>query len=53
MYGPDKDITFPLQNFKRLCFLKNIIRNPNIIVGDYTYCGYVKNRQWSCQFQRC
>lgn len=22
---------------KRLCFLKNIVTNPNIIVGDYTY----------------
>lgn len=28
---------FPLPNVKRLCFLKNIITNPNIIVGDYTY----------------
>ena len=30
------DTTFPLTNSKRLCFLKNIITNPNIIVGDYT-----------------
>lgn len=37
MYGPDKDTTFPLTNYDRLCFLKNIITNPNIIVGDYTY----------------
>jgi virginiamycin A acetyltransferase len=37
MPGPDKDIKFPLENFERLCFLKNIITNPNIIVGDYTY----------------
>lgn len=28
---------FPLPDTKRLCFLKNIISNPNIIVGDYTY----------------
>ena len=28
---------FPMQNVTRLCFLKNIIDNPNIIVGDYTY----------------
>jgi virginiamycin A acetyltransferase len=28
---------FPLPDTKRLCFLKNIINNPNIIVGDYTY----------------
>ena len=37
MIGPDKDTTFPLDNYKRLCFLKNIVQNPNIIVGDYTY----------------
>lgn len=37
MKGPDKNITYPLENYKKLCFLKNIITNPNIIVGDYTY----------------
>ncbi|MEP7371786.1 MAG: CatB-related O-acetyltransferase [Chitinophagaceae bacterium] len=37
MPGPDKDTQFPLENHERLCFLKNIITNPNIIVGDYTY----------------
>ena len=34
---PDKNQKFPLKNYDRLCFLKNIIKNPNIIVGDYTY----------------
>lgn len=34
---PDKDQVFPLPHYQRLCFLKNIITNPNIIVGDYTY----------------
>ncbi|WP_319226535.1 CatB-related O-acetyltransferase [Draconibacterium orientale] len=34
---PDKNKTFPLAHYNRLCFLKNIIKNPNIIVGDYTY----------------
>ncbi len=37
MQAPNKDIAFPLENYDRLCFLKNIITNPNIIVGDYTY----------------
>lgn len=37
MKGPDKEIIFPLQNYDRLCFLKNVVKNPNIIVGDYTY----------------
>lgn len=35
--GPDHNTVFPLANYDRLCFLKNIITNPNIIVGDYTY----------------
>ena len=34
---PDKNKKFPLDNYNRLCFLKNIVKNPNIIVGDYTY----------------
>jgi len=33
----DSNDTFPLEHYDRLCFLKNIITNPNIIVGDYTY----------------
>ncbi len=37
MNGPDKNNKFPLEAYHRLCFLKNIITNPNIIVGDYTY----------------
>lgn len=37
MQIPDKNQKFPLPNYNRLCFLKNIITNPNIIVGDYTY----------------
>lgn len=37
--GPDKNekYPFPLKDYMKLCFLKNIITNPNIIVGDYTY----------------
>lgn len=34
---PDKNEKFPLKHYDRLCFLKNIIKNPNIVVGDYTY----------------
>lgn len=37
MKHPNKQQIFPLENYNRLCFLKNIIKNPNIIVGDYTY----------------
>lgn len=37
MKGPDKDEKYPISHYNRLCFLKNIITSPNIIVGDYTY----------------
>jgi virginiamycin A acetyltransferase len=37
MTGPDISAKFPLEHYKNLCFLKNIITRPNIIVGDYTY----------------
>ncbi|WP_224485212.1 CatB-related O-acetyltransferase [Robertkochia aurantiaca] len=37
MKVPDPSTQYPLEGYKNLCFLKNIIKNPNIIVGDYTY----------------
>jgi virginiamycin A acetyltransferase len=37
MSAPDQDKAFPIPNYDKLCFLKNTITNPNIIVGDYTY----------------
>lgn len=43
MIIPDKNTVFPLENYHRLCFLKNIIKNPNIIVGDYTYYDDFEN----------
>ncbi|WP_262711109.1 CatB-related O-acetyltransferase [Flavicella sediminum] len=43
MTGPNKDHRFPLGKYDRLCFLKNIVKNPNIIVGDYTYYDDFEN----------
>ncbi len=40
---PNKDIKFPLENYDKLCFLKNVITNPNIIIGDYTYYDDFEN----------
>ncbi len=37
LYGPDPNKLYPNENIKSLCYIKNIIKNPNIIVGDYTY----------------
>jgi virginiamycin A acetyltransferase len=43
MFGPDKNSIYPIKEINRLCFLKNIIQNPNIIVGDYTYYDDFEN----------
>ncbi len=37
MYGPDPAIIHPLQGFPQVCFIKNTVSNPNIIIGNYTY----------------
>lgn len=36
-FGPDPDKAFPNEAIRSLCYIKNVITNPNIIVGDYTY----------------
>lgn len=43
MTGPNKETKFPLANYDRLCFLKNCVKNPNIIIGDYTYYDDFEN----------
>ncbi len=40
---PDPNDPYPLDHYDRLCFLKNIIDNPNIIVGDFTYYDDFEN----------
>ncbi|NMB56880.1 Vat family streptogramin A O-acetyltransferase [Candidatus Beckwithbacteria bacterium] len=36
-FGPDPNNPYPMIGQKRVCYLKNIIKNPKIIIGDYTY----------------
>lgn len=36
-FGPDPDKAFPNENIPSLCYIKNVITRPNIIVGDYTF----------------
>ena len=43
MPAPNKTLKFPLKNYDRLCFLKNVVKNPHIIVGDYTYYDDFEN----------
>ena len=37
MHGPDPSDKHPMAGFPQVCFIKNTVNNPNIIVGDYTY----------------
>ena len=43
MNVPNANAFFPLPNYDKLCFLKNIISRPNIEVGDYTYYDDFEN----------
>ena len=35
--GPNPNEIFPNPKIPSLCFIKNVIKNPNIIVGEHTY----------------
>jgi virginiamycin A acetyltransferase len=36
-YGPNPNAIYPNEKIKSICYIKNVITRPNIIVGDYTY----------------
>ena len=36
-YGPDPNRRYPMVDQRRVCFIKNFVKSPNIIVGDYSY----------------
>ncbi|UXN67355.1 Vat family streptogramin A O-acetyltransferase (plasmid) [Phyllobacterium sp. A18/5-2] len=37
MNGPDPNNKHPMDGFPQVCFIRNTVTNPDIIVGDYTY----------------
>lgn len=37
MHGPDPSNKHPMAGFPQVCFIKNTVTSPNIIIGDYTY----------------
>ncbi len=43
MSYPDPFTLYPLFPYQNLCFLKSLIKNPNIIVGDFTYYDDFEN----------
>ncbi|MCC8379339.1 Vat family streptogramin A O-acetyltransferase [Xenorhabdus sp. PB30.3] len=37
MNGPVPYDKYPMKGFPQVCYIKNTVKNPNIIIGDYTY----------------
>lgn len=37
MNGPSPHTAHPMQGFPQVCYIKNTVSNPNILVGDYSY----------------
>ncbi|UBF29746.1 CatB-related O-acetyltransferase [Kovacikia minuta CCNUW1] len=37
MDGPNPNRPYPLADHRRVCFIKNFVKSPHIIVGDYSY----------------
>jgi len=37
MHGPSPDSKHPMAGFPQVCYIKNTVKNPNIVIGDYTY----------------
>lgn len=37
MNGPSPLDKHPMEGFPQVCFIKNTVTNPNIVIGDYTY----------------
>lgn len=37
LYGANPQDKHPMPGFPQICFIKNTVKNPKIIIGDYTY----------------
>ena len=37
MHGPSPANPHPMEGFPQVCYIKNTVRNPNILIGDYSY----------------
>ncbi len=45
MNGPSPLNQHPMEGFPQVCFIKNTVANPNIIIGDYTYYDDPENSE--------
>ncbi|HEY4130059.1 MAG TPA: Vat family streptogramin A O-acetyltransferase [Gemmatimonadaceae bacterium] len=37
MNGPDPNNKHPMEGFPQVCFIRNTVKSPNIVIGEYTY----------------
>lgn len=37
LHGPKPETKHPMDGFPQVCFIKNTVQNPNIVIGEYTY----------------
>ncbi len=45
MYGADPKEKHPMAGFPQVCFIKNTVSNPNIVIGDYTYYDDIEDSE--------
>ena len=45
MFGPNPNAVHPNENIPNVCYIKNTITRPNIIVGEYTYYDDPENSE--------
>ncbi len=55
-YGPNPDSIYPNEKIKQICFIKNVVKNPNIQIGDSNkYPGikyFYTNEERPCYIKR-
>ena len=42
---PNPNVSHPMEGFPQVCFIKNVVSNPNIIIGDFTYYDDVEDSE--------
>ncbi len=42
---PNPNVAHPMEGFPQVCFIKNVVSNPNIIIGDFTYYDDVEDSE--------
>lgn len=45
MHGPSPSEKHPLAGFPQVCYIRNTVTNPNIVIGEYTYYDDPENAE--------